>query len=93
MKSSIAVSELEISLIELEYAAADFSQRKVSEPLELWGFDALLSKLMAANRAVQIAVNALGKGESRHATSIGNAKAACNTAFDAFPRRAVKPWP
>ena len=65
MKSSIAVSELEISLIELEYAAADFSHRKVSEPLELWGFDALLSKLMAANRAVQVALGTWGQGLKR----------------------------
>ena len=28
MKSSMAVSELEIALIELEYAAADFSQQE-----------------------------------------------------------------
>ena len=83
MKSSMAVSELEIALIELEYAAADFSHRKASEPLGLCDVDALLPKLMAANRAVQFSVTALGKGESRHATSIGNAKAACNTAFDA----------
>jgi hypothetical protein len=56
MKSSMAIRELEIALIELEYAAADFSHRKASEPLEFGDFDALLSKLMAANRAVQIAV-------------------------------------
>jgi hypothetical protein len=74
MKWSMAVSELEIALIELEYAAADFSHRKVSEPLGLCDVDALLPKLMAANRAVQISVTALGKGESRHAASIGNAK-------------------
>ena len=66
MKSSMAVRELQIALIELEYAAAEFSHRKASEPLELGDFDALLSKLMAANRAVQIAVM-LSVDESRHA--------------------------
>ena len=58
MNSSPAIDRREITLIELEYAAADFGhwKRSITEPSDLWG---LLPKLMEANRAVQIALDAL----------------------------------
>jgi len=56
MNSSPAIDRREITLIELEYAAADFGhwKRSITEPSDLWG---LLPKLMEANRAVQIALD------------------------------------
>jgi hypothetical protein len=58
MNSSPAMDRLEITLIELEYAAADFGHWKwsITEPSDLWR---LLPKMMEANRAVQIALDAL----------------------------------
>jgi hypothetical protein len=67
MKHSLGLNELELALIEVEYATADFNHRKasVAETLELGDFEALLSKLMAATRAVQLALSTLGNFESR----------------------------
>ena len=56
MNSSLGFHKLEIALIELEYAAADFRHWKPSMMTETNDFGALLSKLMEANRAAQIAL-------------------------------------
>jgi hypothetical protein len=65
MNSSPALNSVERVLIELEYAVADFDHSKASiaEPLDFSYFERLLSKLMEASRAVQIAVSEL-KGQS-----------------------------
>jgi hypothetical protein len=62
------MDRLEITLIELEYAAADFGhwKRSITEPSDLWG---LLPKLMEANRAVQIALDALKARSERRVAS------------------------
>jgi hypothetical protein len=70
MKSSIVVKNLEVALIELEYALADFSYRlkstrNFSEAKEL---ESLLWKLVAAKCTIENAISALGK---RSATEIG----------------------
>jgi hypothetical protein len=58
MNSSPAVANLETALIELEYAVADFGDTKASviNPLEFRDLGALVSNLVEANRAVQIAI-------------------------------------
>ena len=61
MESSPYSNSLEIALIELEYASADFAHRKASmtEPLEFGDLDALLLTLTEAKRMVQVAIGAL----------------------------------
>jgi hypothetical protein len=86
MNFSSALDNLEISLIELEYAAADFADRKASidEPGDL---GALLSKLVEANRALLLAIDALGR--SGKATSERRADASPPVVINAL-RRAVR---
>ena len=65
MTTSSAFEELEILLIELEYAVADFADSKTSIAAtpELGVLEAMLSKLVNANREVQIAI---GDEQRRH---------------------------
>jgi hypothetical protein len=65
MTTSSAFEELEILLIELEYAAADFADSKTSMAAtpELGVLEAMLSKLVNTNREVQIAI---GVVQRRH---------------------------
>lgn len=60
MNTSPANDALELALIELEYASADFGARKALIT-KLGDLEALLSKLVGANRAVQTALAALGR--------------------------------
>jgi PAS domain S-box-containing protein len=57
-----AVDNLELALIDLEYAASDFSrgQTSFSDPLERADLEALLPKISAANRMVQLALDGFG---------------------------------
>jgi hypothetical protein len=61
MTSSKIADVLELALIELEYAVADFLHERSSADVEARRRDlaALLSKLLAANRTVQNAIAAL----------------------------------
>ncbi len=61
MNSFQAAQKLEICLIELEYATADFTDGKASTPISgrLDHLEPLLSKLGEASRAVQIAIAAM----------------------------------
>jgi hypothetical protein len=62
MKSSVEINALEIAMIELEYAVADLRHvltTSQAEPLKRGDFDALVSQLIAAKGAVQIAASAL----------------------------------
>jgi HPt (histidine-containing phosphotransfer) domain-containing protein len=54
-----AVDNLELALIDLEYAASDFSrgQAALFDPLERSDLEALLPKISAANRMVQLALD------------------------------------
>jgi hypothetical protein len=54
-----AVDNLELALIDLEYATADFSRGRAafSGPLERADLEALLPKISAANRMVQLALD------------------------------------
>jgi hypothetical protein len=58
MNSPQAVTNLETLLAELEYAAADLACAKapMTDALQSGDWDARLLKLMAASRAVQIAI-------------------------------------
>ena len=60
MNTSPANDALELALIELEYASADFGARKALIT-KLGDLEARLSKLVGANRAVQTALAALGR--------------------------------
>ena len=75
MNSSPTMDRLEITLIELEYAAADFGhwKRSITEPSDLWG---LLPKLMEANRAVQIALDALSQDRNAESNLVDLTKRA-----------------
>ena len=57
-----AVDNLELALIDLEYAASDFSagQTSFSDPLERADLEALLPKISSANRMVQLALDGFG---------------------------------
>ena len=60
MRSFIqAINNLELVLIELEYAAADYSHRKAStpDPLERADLEALLPKIRVATLAIRIALD------------------------------------
>ena len=61
MNSFEAAEKLEVCLIELEYATADFTGAKASAAISmgLVPLEPLLSKLGMASRAVQIAIFAL----------------------------------
>ena len=59
MNTLPAINDLELTLIELEYASADFGARKAS--ITNADLEELLSKLSGANRAVQTALAALGR--------------------------------
>jgi len=56
------VEHLELALIELEYATADFAHRKSSMAarLELNDLEAVRVKMNAANRAMELAIDILG---------------------------------
>ena len=56
------VEHLELALIELEYATADFAHRKASTAtrLELNDLEAVRVKMNAANRAMELAIDILG---------------------------------
>ncbi|MFZ2108453.1 MAG: hypothetical protein WAV18_24290 [Roseiarcus sp.] len=58
MYSPLAVTNLEILLVELEYAVADLAYAKAPmiDALQSGDWDARLLTLMAASRAVQIAI-------------------------------------
>ena len=62
MNSPQAVTNLEILLVELEYAAADLACAKapMTDALQSGDWDARLLKLMVASRAVQIAIGGSG---------------------------------
>jgi CheY-like chemotaxis protein len=57
-----AVDDLELALIDLKYAAVDFTGRRESssDHLERADLQALLPRISTANRAVQLALEALG---------------------------------
>jgi hypothetical protein len=63
MNSPQAVTKLEILLVELQYAVADLAYAKapMTDALQSGDWDARLFKLMAASRAVQIAIAGSGK--------------------------------
>lgn len=71
-----AIDELELTLIDLEFAAADFIARKASinKPNDL---ETLVGKLAAANRMIQISVAALG---------------ASTTASERWPDSGIQPF-
>ena len=54
-----AINDLELVLIELEYAAADYSHRQAStsDPLERADLEALLPKIRVATLAIRIALD------------------------------------
>ena len=52
------IDDLELALIDLEFATADFVARK-SSITETNQLDALLAKLATANRAIQLAIATL----------------------------------
>ena len=56
-----AIDDLELALIDLEFATADFVAHKssITKPNQLY---ALLVKLAAANCAIQLAIAALAEG-------------------------------
>ena len=56
------VEHLELALIELEYATADFAHRKAATAtrLELNDLEAVRVKMNAANRAMDLAIDILG---------------------------------
>ncbi len=55
------VEHLELALIELEYAAADFAHKKAAtEAVELADLQAMRLKMMAATRAMDLAIQILG---------------------------------
>ncbi len=56
------VEHLELALIELEYATADFAHRKASNgsALELVDLETVRVKMNAANRAMELAIELLG---------------------------------
>jgi len=60
MNTLPAINDFELTLIELEYATADFGARKASIT-KTGDLEELLSKLERANRAVQVAIGALGR--------------------------------
>ena len=64
MNSPQAVTNLEILLVELQYAVADLAYEKapMTDALQSGDWDARLLNLMAASRAVQIAIAGSGKG-------------------------------
>jgi hypothetical protein len=57
------VAHLEIAQIELEYAVGDFHQREfaAAAALDSSELQKLLTKLQAANQAVQVALSILGE--------------------------------
>ena len=59
---SQVIEHLEIALIELEYASADFTHRKVLSglPPDLTDLEAVRAKIQAANRAMQLALEVMG---------------------------------
>jgi hypothetical protein len=64
MAFSKYVKQLEIALIEFEYAVADFRHGLTSKlhPAQTSYLERLLSNLAEANRGVQIAIDALASG-------------------------------
>ena len=56
-----AINDLELVLIELEYAAADYSHRQAStsDPLERADLEALLYKIVTAKRVVKYALDSI----------------------------------
>jgi hypothetical protein len=56
-----AINDLELVLIELEYAAADYSHRQAStsDPLERADLEALLPKIRVATLAIRIALDGM----------------------------------
>jgi len=62
-----AIDYLKLGLIELQYAAADCSQRKAStsDPLERADMEALLSKITMARLAVQFALDNMRTSSDR----------------------------
>ena len=64
MNSSEAVTNLEILLVELQYAVADLASEKapMTDALQSGDWDARLLNLMAASRAVQVAITGSRKG-------------------------------
>ena len=61
MSSSPVFNEIEIALIDLEYAAADFNHTAGARPQNVADYEELLSNLVRANRAVQLAIFAFGR--------------------------------
>jgi hypothetical protein len=62
MNSSLVFNDIEIALIDLEYAAADFNHiNSEAGPQGGDDYEELLSKLIRANRAVQLAIFAFGR--------------------------------
>jgi hypothetical protein len=62
MSSTAVFNDIEIALIDLEYAAADFSHRNAEAgPQDGDDYEELLSNLVRANRAVQLAIFAFGR--------------------------------
>ena len=70
MKSSKIADVLELALIELEYAVADFLHQQTTGDLEghRRDLEALMSKLLGANRTVQNAIAALDVAKPAAAT-------------------------
>jgi hypothetical protein len=69
MNTLPAINDLELTLIELEYATADFGARKASIT-KTGDLEELLSKLVKANRAVQNAFADLGRLSQAQGTKV-----------------------
>lgn len=61
MVYSQVIEHLEIALIELEYASADFAHRKAAsgQPPDLTDLEAVRIKIQAASRAMQLALDVM----------------------------------
>ena len=68
MEYAQVVEHLEIALIELEYATADFAEHR-AKGVHVVGVDTLEDvrrKMIAANRALQLALEVLGERSKLH---------------------------
>lgn len=68
MEYARIVEHLELALIELEYATADFAHRKAATGtrIELIDLEAVRVKMNAANRAMELAIDILGAAAPLH---------------------------
>jgi len=73
MNASYIVDNLELALIELEYAAADFTDKKLAESVIDFGdLQAMRLRMNAARRALDLAIEILSErpGASTQAAAV-----------------------